>query len=268
MGGARILVCVKVVPKPEEVRVNPETKTVDRARARSEINPPDLHALEMALELKDRWGGWVGVVSMGPPFFEPYLRTALAMGADAAFLLSDRVFAGADTLATAYTLAKGIARIGGYDLVLCGEESSDGATGQVPPQIAEWLGIPHVTYASRVELLPEVQKAKVRRELGGGYEVVAVPLPAVVSVRVGVNQPRFLDPLRMAWAEDCPLTVWGAKDLDTDPELVGSAGSPTTVGATTAAKGRERKRKILLGPPEEKAAILAERLQDLLRGLL
>ncbi len=138
----------------------------------------------------------------------------------------------------------------------------------MPPQIAEWLGIPHVTYASRVELLPEVQKAKVRRELGGGYEVVAVPLPAVVSVRVGVNQPRFLDPLRMAWAEDCPLTVWGAKDLETDPELVGSAGSPTTVGAITAAKGRERKREILLGPPDEKAAVLAERLRDLLRGLL
>ncbi|MDR5710236.1 MAG: electron transfer flavoprotein subunit beta/FixA family protein [Armatimonadota bacterium] len=268
MEGIRILVCLKVVPKPEEVRINPETRTLDRARARSEINPPDLHALEMALELKDRWSGWVGVASMGPPFFEPYLRTALAMGADAAYLLSDRSFAGADTLATAYTLARGIARVGAYDLVLCGEESSDGATGQVPAQIGEWLGIPHVTYASRVELLPDVRKAKVRRELGGGYEVVAVPLPAVVSVRVGVNEPRFLDPLRMAWAEDASITVWSARDLEVDPELVGTAGSPTVVAGIHEAAGRERRREILLGTPEEKADLLVDRLRDLLRELL
>jgi len=268
MAGPRIIVCMKVVPKPEEVRINPETKTLDRARARSEINPPDLNALEVALQLKEKWEGWVGVLSMGPPFFEPYLRLALAMGADAAYLLSDRAFAGADTLATAYTLAKGIARIGNYDLVLCGEESSDGATGQVPAQIGEWLGIPQVTYASSVELWPEDRRVKVRRELAGGYEVVVVPLPAVVSVRVGVNEPRFLDPLRMDWADDLPLTVWSAKDLDVDPELVGSAGSPTIVAGISEAGTRERKREILLGTPEEKAAALVNRLRDLLRELL
>jgi electron transfer flavoprotein beta subunit len=268
MEGIRILVCMKVVPKPEEVRINPETKTLDRARARSEINPPDLNALETALQLKERWNGWVGVISMGPPFFEPYLRTALAMGADAAFLLSDRAFAGADTLATAYTLARGIARVGAYDLVLCGEESSDGATGQVPAQIGEWLGIPHVTYASRVEFLPEARKVKVRRELGGGYEVVAVPVPVVISVRAGINQPRFLDPLRMPWAEDAPITVWSAKDLQVDPELVGSSGSPTTVASVQEAVRRERRREILVGSVAEKAALLADRLQDLLREIL
>ncbi|MCS7171904.1 MAG: electron transfer flavoprotein subunit beta/FixA family protein [Armatimonadetes bacterium] len=241
---------------------------MDRARARSEINPPDLNALELALQLKDEWDGWVGVVSMGPPFFEPYLRTALAMGADAAFLLSDRLFAGADTLATSYTLARGIARIGTYDLVLCGEESSDGATGQVSAQIGEWLGIPHVTYASSVDFLPGARKARIRRELGGGYEVVAVPLPAVVSVRVGSNEPRFLDPVRMAWAEDAPLTVWSARDLEVDLDLVGTAGSPTVVAAVCEAPAREHRREILLGTPEEKADLLVDRLRNLLRELL
>lgn len=268
MAGPRIIVCVKVVPKPEEVRINPETKTLDRAKARSEINPPDLNALEAAIQLKERWRGWVGVLSMGPPFFEPYLRLALAMGADDAYLLSDRAFAGADTLATAYTLAKGIERIGGYDLVLCGEESSDGATGQVPAQIAEWLGIPQVTYASHIALLPEERRVKVRRELTGGHEVVAVPFPAVISVRVGVNEPRFLDPLRLEWAQDHPIPVWGAKDLQVDPEFLGSAGSPTIVAGISEAGVRERRREILVGSPEEKAAVLADRLRDLVRELV
>lgn len=268
MEGIRVLVCVKVVPKPEEVRINPETRTLDRARARSEINPPDLNALELALQLKDRWAGWVGVVSMGPPFFEPYLRTALAMGADAAFLLSDRSFAGADTLATAYTLARGITRVGAYDLVLCGEESSDGATGQVPPQLAEWLGVPHATYATQVDWVPEGRRVQVRRELGGGYEVLLLPTPAVVSVRVGAHTPRFLDPLRMAWAEDASITLWTAKDLDADPELIGVPGSPTVVAAVQEAAGRERRRELLLGSPEETAAVLVDRLRDVLRELL
>ncbi len=268
MPGPRIVVCMKVVPKPEEVRINPETKTLDRAKARSEINPPDLNALEAAIQLKERWHGWVGVLSMGPPFFEPYLRLALAMGADEAYLLSDRAFAGADTLATAYTLAKGIERIGGCDLVLCGEESSDGATGQVPAQVAEWLQIPQVTYASQIDLVPEDRRVKVWRELAGGYEVVAVPLPAVISVRVGVNEPRFLQPLRLEWAEGHPITVWGAKDLQVDPEFVGSLGSPTLVAGIREAGTRERRREILSGSPQEKAALLADRLRDLLRQLL
>ena len=107
----RTVVCVKVVPKPEAVRVNPSTHLLDRSNARAEINPPDMNALEMALALKDLHGGRVSIVSMGPPYFEPYLRVALAMGADHIYLLSDRAFAGADTLATTYTLAQGIRKI-------------------------------------------------------------------------------------------------------------------------------------------------------------
>ena len=115
-----IIVCLKVVPKPEEVKVNQETMTIERANVRSEINPPDMNCLELALELKEKHGGTVSLLSMGPPLFDSYLRLGLAMGADAAYLMSDRAFAGADTLATSYTLAEGIRKMGKYDLIICG----------------------------------------------------------------------------------------------------------------------------------------------------
>src|SRR5512139_34198 len=172
------LVCLKVVPKSEEVTVDRETKTLDRGSARSEINPPDMNALETALALKDRHGGRVTLLSMGPPFVVPMLRVGLAMGADAAYLLSDRAFGGADTLATSLTLASAIRKIGGVDLVICGEESSDGATAQVPPGIAAWLGTPQVTYAMAIEYEPDRGHALVTREIRGGEEVLDAPLPA------------------------------------------------------------------------------------------
>ena len=142
MSELHIVVCMKAVPKPEEIRVNRETHLLERANVRTEINPPDMNALEMALELKDKHGGTVDILSMGPPSFEPYLRVGLAMGADHVVLLSDRSFGGADTLATTYTLAQGIRKMKNVDVILCGEESSDGATGQVPQGIAEWLDLP------------------------------------------------------------------------------------------------------------------------------
>ena len=130
-----------------------------------------MNTLEVALELKDTHGGRVSLLSMGPPFFERYLRLGMAMGADDAYLMSDRAFGGADTLATSCALAAGIRAIGGFDLVLCGEESSDGATGQVPPGIAEWLDVPQVTYATHIQTLPRKRLIRGRRELRGGYEV-------------------------------------------------------------------------------------------------
>lgn len=262
-----IICCVKVVPRPEEVSVDPATRTVDRAHARSVINPPDMNLLEMALELKDRHGGRVSLLSMGPPFVEEYLRIGLAMGADQAYLLSDRAFGGADTLATSYTLARGIRRIAaeaGYDLVLCGEESSDGATAQVPPGIAEWLGIAQVTYAGEVALGDGHLRAV--REVKGGHEVLLAPLPAVASVRVGVNEPRFMDFERKLWAEkEAPVTVWTAADLEVDPEMIGLTGSPTTVSGLGQARAVERRHELISGTPEEEARALFERIQAALR---
>ncbi|MGQ9572070.1 MAG: electron transfer flavoprotein subunit beta/FixA family protein [Dehalococcoidia bacterium] len=257
-----IIACVKVVPKPEEVKVNPETWTIERDGVRSEINPPDMNVLEMALSLKEQHGGKVTLIAMGPPMFDSYLRLALAMGADEAYLLSDRAFAGADTLATSYVLAQGIRKIGDYDLILCGEESSDGATAQVPPGIAEWLGTSQITYAEHLEVLPNSATVKAKRELAGGYEVIQVPLPCTASVKVGANEPRFMDMERKAWAQkDGPVTVWTAKDIDVDPEMIGVPGSPTIVDGVAQAEAAQRKREFLAGTPEEQAKALVERLR-------
>ncbi len=255
------IVCMKVVPMPEEVRVNQETMTLDRANARSIFNPPDMNALEMALQLKQAHGGSISVLSMGPPFFERYLRLALCMGADRAFLLSDRAFGGADTLGTSRTLAAAIEKIGRYELVLCGEESSDGATAQVPPGIAEWLGTPQVTYAIELEVDYWNRRLRARREIKGGHELLLAPLPAVVSVKTGVNEPRFLDWTLRPWAEGQDLvTVWSAEDLGVDLEEVGVKGSATIVGGVGQSASRERRREFITGAPEDEARQILERI--------
>lgn len=252
------IVCLKVVPKPEEVRIDPEKLTLDRASARSEINPSDMNALETALSLKDRYGGRISLLAMGPPLFEPYLRVGLAMGADACYLLSDRAFGGADTLATSYTLAAGIQKIGIPDLILCGEESSDGATGQVPPGIAEWLGITQVTYGTELSLLTGRWWLRAHRDFSEGHEIVTAALPAVVSLRSRCNEPRFMEMERRAWAASAPIAVWSAADLDADPEMIGLSGSATVVAGTQEAPKRDRRRVALTGSIEEKARALAE----------
>jgi electron transfer flavoprotein beta subunit len=261
MPDLHVVVCMKVVPKPEEVRVDPETHRLVRADVRSEINPPDMNALEMALGLKGRHGSHVSILSMGPPTFEPYLRVGLAMGADHAYLLSDPRFGGADTLATTYTLAKGIQRMGGADLVLCGEESSDGATGQVPPGLAEWLDLPQLTLVTDVAIGPDGRSVLGRREIHGGHELLSVPIPAVVSVRTACNEPRFMDYQTKDWASAREqVTVWRADDLGADETMIGSRGSPTVVSGLQEAQVRERRREFLRGTPEEIAWDLLARL--------
>jgi len=152
MRDLRMVVCIKIVPKPEEVRGDYETRLLDRGHARTDINPPDMNALEMALDMKDRYGGRVDILSMGPPYFEPYLHIGLAMGCDHIYLLSDRAFAVADTLATTYTLAQSIRKLGSADLIFCGEESADGATSQVPSGLAEWLEIGQLTLLTEINI--------------------------------------------------------------------------------------------------------------------
>lgn len=257
------VVCVKIVPKPEEIRVDPETRLLDRSNARAEINPPDMNALEVALALKDLHGGRVSILSMGPPYFEPYLRVGLAMGADEIFLLSDRAFAGADTLATTYTLARGVRRMGGVDLILCGEESSDGATGQVPPGLAEWLDIAQLTLVSDLRLDMERGTASGRRIIQGGYELLEVPLPCVVSVKTACNEPRFMDFKIKPWAfEQAQMTVWDAENLEAESDHIGLEGSPTVVTELASAAVRERKREMLQGTTQELVKQLVELLKE------
>jgi electron transfer flavoprotein beta subunit len=265
MPDLQMVVCVKITPKPEEIRVDPETMLLDRANARSEINPPDMNALEMALGLKDKHGGRVIILSMGPPFFEPFLRVGLAMGADQVFLLSDRAFGGADTLATTYTLAKGIEKIGPYDLVFCGEESSDGATGQVPSGLAEWLDVSQLTLVNQVAVDSIRQIARGRRELEGGFEILEVPLPTVVSVKSAANEPRFMDYKIKPWAfEENRVKVWSCRDLELDPGFIGLTGSPTIVTGLAEAPSRERKRIFLTGTTDEIVWQLADLLEEAL----
>lgn len=255
------VVCVKVVPKPEEVRVDPNTRRLLREGARSEVNPPDLNAMELALRLKDRHGGRISILSMGPPFFEMDLRAALGMGADHIYLLSDPAFAGADTLATTYTLSQAVRRLERFDLVVCGEESSDGATGQVPSGLAEWLDLPQLTLVSEVTLDRAQGRGRGRRGIPGGFEILEVPLPAVVSVRTACNEPRFMDYRLKAWADEpARLTVWNAADLDCEPKWIGQPGSPTIVAGLRQAESRARRRERLDGPPEEVSRLLLERL--------
>jgi len=253
------VVCVKVVPKPEEIRVDTETMRLERENARSEINPPDMNALEMALGLKDRYGGRVDILSMGPPFFEEPLRVCLSMGADHIYLLSDKEFGGADTLATTYTLSMGVKKIKGVNLVFCGEESSDGATGQVPPGLAEWLDFSQITVVEHVDV--DIQKSVIegKRGIKGGYEILEVPLPAVISVATASNEPRFMDYQIKDWAfEKEQMTVWSRGDIRFNKDLIGVPGSPTVVSGLEQAPSRKRKRIFLNGTPDEIAGKLVE----------
>ncbi len=263
-----IIVCLKVVPKSEEIMVNTETMAIIRDGVRSEINPPDMNALEMALTLKDRYGGQVALLSMGPASFEYYLRVGLSVGADHAYLLSDPLFAGADTLATTYTLAQGIIKLGGVDVVLCGEESADGATGQVPAGIAEWLNIGQLSMLSNLELDLTRRVGRGRRDIKGGYEIVEVPLPCVVSVQTACNEPRFINFERNPWAfSDARVITWNAADLEANFECIGLRGSPTIVTGLAEADDRNRRHEYIEGTAHEIAQKLAALLENLLEGV-
>jgi electron transfer flavoprotein beta subunit len=261
MSDLHIVVCMKVVPKSEEIRVDPETWRLIREGARSEINPPDMNAIETALRLKDQHGGHVSLLSMGPDNFESYLRIGLAMGADAAYLLSDKNFAGADTLATTYTLAMGIQKLDPVSLIICGEESSDGATGQVPPGLAEWLDLPQITLVNNLEI-NSLQDAVIgRREVGGGYEIIQVPLPAVISVKTACNEPRFMDfEIKEQAMKGTLVTIWSAKDLKTLEDFIGIPGSPTIVTGLGESESRERKQEFIEGNLTEKVNTLTKLL--------
>lgn len=258
-----IAVCLKVVPKPEEVRLDPETKMLDRANAENILNPPDKNALEAAIRLKELHGGTITLISMGPPLFKEYLELCLGMGADRAVLLSDRAFAGADTYPTSLTLAKGIQKLGKCDLVICGEESADASTAQVPPGLAEWLDMPLVTFAD--EVVVEGMTVKARRTMGSSYEVIAAEMPAVLSVVVGSNEPRFPDFERVEEAGVSGwVQVWSAADVGLKEGDIGLKGSYTIVHELVEGEPVERKREFIEGGLEEKVKALAKALKPFL----
>ncbi len=223
-----IIVCIKQVPDTTDVRIDPATNTLVREGVPSIINPFDLYAIEEALRLREKLGGRVTILSMGPPQVEAALKEAISMGADEAVLLSDRAFAGADTWATSYTLSLGIRKLGGGGLVLCGKQAIDGDTAQVGPGVAEFLDVPQVTCVKRIEAIDEAS-ATVWRMTEEGYEVVRTSLPAVLTVVKEINEPRLPSLKGKMRAKSYQPTVWKAADLGADEKSIGLNGSPTNV---------------------------------------
>lgn len=223
-----IVVCLKQVPGTTEVKIDSQTNTLIRQGIKNIVNPFDTYALEEGVRIKERYGGRVTTVSMGPPQAEEVLREAISVGADDAILLSDSAFAGADTLATAYTLARAISKLEQYDMIICGRQTIDGDTGQVGPELAEMLGIPFVAYVSQIEGIDNGYM-RVQRMVEEGHEVIEAPLPAVITVVKEVNIPRLPSLRGLARAKNAVIAVWAAQELAVDTNMVGLPGSATRV---------------------------------------
>jgi electron transfer flavoprotein beta subunit len=228
-----IVTCVKQVPDTTQVKVDPVTGTLIREGVPFIMNPYDTHALEESLRLKDKYGFRVAVISMGPPSAEVTLRKTIALGADEAILLSDRVFGGADTLATSMVLTEAIRRLAQKEelaIVMCGRQTIDGDTAQVGPGIATRLGCSQLTLVDRVEEVDLKAKiVRVRRKLEGRHEVVTAPLPAMIAVLREINTPRYPDVPRRLMAEEAPITLWDNKVMQMNEATIGLKGSATQV---------------------------------------
>ncbi len=258
-----IIVCIKSVPDTTQVRFDPVTNTLLRSEAASIVNPFDMYAIEEALRLREAHGGSVTVLTMGPPPAEKELREALAMGCDRAVLLSAREFAGGDTWATAYTLSQAIRRLGEFDLVLCGKQAIDGDTGQVGPGIANQLGLPQLTYVSKIAAVdPAARRIRVERLLEEGRETVEAPLPALLTVLKDINIPRYPNLRGIRTARRAEIPVWTPADLPgCEVRHLGLNGSPTQVVKVFTPPAREGRAVMLDGnSPEAAAAALCDRL--------
>ncbi|KOC51356.1 electron transfer flavoprotein subunit beta/FixA family protein, partial [Clostridium botulinum] len=222
------------------------------------INPEDKNALEEALRIKDENGATVTVISMGPPQAEAALREAMAMGADDAILISDRAFAGADTLATSHALAGALKKLD-YDIIFAGRQAIDGDTAQVGPEIAEHLQLPQITYVEKVDV--EGDKLTVRRALENGYEVLEVQTPCLLTAIKELNEPRYMDMRNVFGLFEREVKVWSADDIDVDKALLGLKGSPTKVkrSMTKEAKGQG---EVVNKPVKEAAAYAASKLKE------
>ncbi len=225
----KIIVCMKQVPDTTNVKINPETNTLIREGVESIINPFDMYAIEEGIRLKEAHGGTVTVLSMGPPQVETALREAISLGADEAVLLTDRSFAGADTLATGYTLAAGVNYLEGADVILTGKQAMDGDTGQVGPGVAENLGIPHITDIRKIEEIDDNGNITVERLLEEGYVRLKAKMPIVLTVVKEINEPRLPSLKGKLTAKKKEITFLNAEQLDVYADRIGLDGSPTQV---------------------------------------
>ena len=256
-----IIVCVKQVPDTTEVKIDPVTNTLIRQGVPSVVNPFDKNAVEAALQLKDKHGGKVTVISMGPPQAKDALKDCLAMGADEAILVSDRAFGGADTLATSYTLATAIRKLGKYDVIFCGKQAIDGDTAQVGPELAEHLGIAQLTYVAKMDV--DNGTVRVEREHEDGYEIIEVEFPVVITVIKSLNyEPRSSKAKGIMKANRTEIAVWTAADLGVDEQRIGLKGSPTQVRKIFTPPQRTQGVVIQKDTAQESVAELIQKLTD------
>lgn len=255
-----IVVFVKQVPDTTEVKIDPQTNTLIRQGVPSIVNPFDKNAVEAALQLKEKNGGKVTVISMGPPQAKDALKECLAMGADEAILISDRAFGGADTLATSYTLAAAAKKIGKIDMIICGKQAIDGDTAQVGPEIAEHLGMPQVTYVAKIDVNGET--VRVEREHEEGYEVIEVNMPVLLTVVKSINEPRYPTVKGTMKANRANIPVWTVSDVEVDAEKIGLKGSPTQVRKIFTPKQRVQGEVIQAETAREAVTALIQKMSD------
>lgn len=255
-----IVVCIKQVPDTKNVRIDPDTHTLVRQGVESIINPFDLFAVEAALQIKDASSATITVITMGPPQAEEALREVLSRGVDAALLLSDRAFAGADTWATSITLSAAIRKLGNVDLILCGKQAVDGDTAQVGPEVATLLDIPYATFVKKMEPL-DAQHLKVTRQTDEGTEVWKLSTPALITVIKEVGEPRLPSLRHKMRAKKAAIPVWGIAELGLDANDVGLCGSFTQV-VRVFSPPRRTDRVIIEGSLEEQVEQLYRYLKE------
>ncbi|UCF74179.1 MAG: electron transfer flavoprotein subunit beta/FixA family protein [Deltaproteobacteria bacterium] len=260
-----MVVCIKQVPETTDIGWDPQTGSLIREGVPGILNPNDKNALEAALDLREKHGGLITALSMGPPQAEEALREALSMGIDRGILLSDSLFAGADTLSTSYTLGLALEKIARFDLILCGKESSDGMTAQVGPQLAELLNLPQLTCA--IEITVNRSAVKIKQKLEDGFRILETCLPALITVEREINRPRIpaMDSIIEAY-RDKKVQVWAGADIGCHTEHLGLKGSPTRSRKVYRKKVKRGEVTILEGEPDEAAKELIQILKQ--KGLL
>lgn len=259
-----ILVCIKQVPDTKIIKVDPKTNTLDRRGVPAILNPYDAHAVEEAVRLKNQYGGKVSVLTMGPPQAVAAIRKCIQIGADEGYMISDRAFAGADTLATSYALTKAIEKLSKQepvDLILTGKMTIDGDTGQVGPGIARRLDIPPLTFVKKIESVNEKGKEMVvHRKLPDGYEIIQSSLPCLLALEKEINEVSYSPLPNMIRAARYEPTIWSVKDLD-DVNIahLGLKGSPTIVGKMFSPPKPEGG-KMIEGSPDQQVKQLVDAL--------
>lgn len=250
----KIFVCMKQVPAGTDVEIDPETGAMKRLSGDTRTNPYDLFALEAALSIKEKVGGSVTVLTMGPPQAEAMMKDAFCCGADEAVILSDRKFAGADVLATSFTLSQGIHLLGGADLILCGKQTTDGDTAQVGPALAEHLAIPHAAWVAEI-LSVDTNKIQIRQDFGDVTQISELPFPCLLSVDKDTNVPRLPSYRLKKQTADRPVKILTFDDLpEQDLSRYGLIGSPTSVEKMFAPPEIETQVQIEGNSAVEKAA--------------